>query len=70
MCHAILRVSFKNDKTLQNLTCDTAGAMRTKISELQANEQVQRIGVFVCQQHIERVEKWSAKPYVEEATPA
>lgn len=66
MCHAILRVTFKNDKTVQTVQCDTTSLMNTKISELQGNEQVSKIGVFVCQQHIERIEEWRAKPY----TPA
>jgi hypothetical protein len=70
MCHAILRIVYKSDKTVQTVSCDTASAMRTKISELEANEQVVKIGVYVCQQNIELIHEWRAKPYVEEVTQA
>ena len=63
MCHAILRVTYKNDKGATTSECDTPASMSTKISELKAKPEVLKIGVFVCQQHIERVEDWKATPY-------
>jgi hypothetical protein len=71
MCFAILRITFKNDKAVQTIDCDSQTSMKTKISECQAKDQVARIGVFMCSQHIERVEEWKAKPYTppDEATP-
>jgi len=69
MCFAILRVTFKNDKATQTVDCDSQASMKTKISELQAKEQVARIGVFMCQQHIERVENWQAIPYTPPEEP-
>jgi len=63
MCYAILRVTYKNDKGATMNDCDSPLAMKTKVNELQAKPEVLKIGVFVCTQHIERVEEWKATPY-------
>lgn len=68
MCFAILRVSYKNDKGATTSECDSPAAMKIKIAELQAKPEVSKVGVFVCQQHIERVENWVATPYTAPAS--
>lgn len=42
--------------------------MTAKIAEVQGRDLVLRIGVFKCDYHIERTEKWVSTPYVPAAT--
>lgn len=64
MCFAILRVSYEGDTGKPEiLTVDSAEHLDTKISEVKARPKVARIGVFKCDYHIDRVEKWESTPY-------
>ena len=65
MCHSLLRVTYRNDKNPPDVVpCESEEHQRTKIAEIQARSEVQRIAVFGCDYHIERVEDWRSTPYI------
>ena len=64
MCYALIRVSYKGEKGKpETLDVNSESELQAKISEVQSRDQVQRIGVFKCDYHIERTEKWVSTPY-------
>ncbi len=65
MCHSLLRISYKGEKGQpETIACDSEEHMAAKIAEVKARSEVQRIAVFSCAYHIERVEDWKSTPYV------
>ena len=64
MCYALIRVTYKGEKGKpETLDCNSESELSTKIAEIQGRDQVLRIGVFKCDYHIERTEKWISTPY-------
>lgn len=69
ICFAILRVSYEGDTGKPDmLTVDSAEHLDNKIKEVQARAKVARIGVFKCDYHIDRVERWISTPYGQTTT--
>jgi hypothetical protein len=64
MCYALIRVTYKGEKGKpETLDASSEADLAVKISEIQAREQVLRLGIFKCDYHIERTEKWVSTPY-------
>ncbi len=64
MCHSLLRVRYKNDKTVQIVECESEAHKESKIKEIQAKPEVSKITVYLCHQEVRRVETWERSAYV------
>lgn len=64
MCFALIRVTYKTEKGKpETLECSSEAELASKINEVQGRDQVIRIGVFKCDYHVDRTEKWVSTPY-------
>ena len=64
MCYALIRVTYKGEKGKpETLECGSESELAAKVAEVQCRDLVLRIGVFKCDYHIERTERWVSTPY-------
>lgn len=64
MCHSLLRIRYKNDKTVQIVECESEAHKESKIREIQSKPEVAKITVYLCQQEVKRVETWERNAYI------
>ena len=65
MCYAILRVSYKGEKSRENIEVERQADLSSKLEEIKGRSQVIAVSVYRCERRVTLTQTWTDEPYIE-----